>query len=538
MSDAWPLVLMTTEGFSAFLGRLHPMILHLPIGFLVALACLETAGILFRRPIPRDATGLLVILLALSAVASAGTGLLLSREHSGGAEVLGWHRSGGIVVAVLGLVLAFFHRRLQRQGSQEGAALPYRMVLALTLVVLTVTAHLGASMTHGSDFLLAPLRSKNPPTPPQTNAASVADSSFAAHIAPIFQSRCQSCHGTERKKGGLSLHEPLALFAGGDSGAPIQKGNPGASLLIQRMKLPLEEEGHMPPAQKPQPTSAEIRLIEAWIEAGAATSGRIEAVDRLVVHAGPKTEFTPHPTGLQAPSELALSALRSERVETQLGPGAADGLALDFAARAGDADDALVSRLVDPVAESVTELHLARSRIGDGVGKTLQRMSSLRRLDLRHTKVTKELVRSLLSLRHLESLNLAGTELQDLKSEDVPELPALKRLTLWNAKVPENVVAELRSRRPGLIIEIGEHAPAAVITSESEVLLSSDAPKLESKNPGSSTPEPKLPSCPVTGAAASPAHTVEFEGRTVAFCCPECKKKFLANPEAYRAKLP
>jgi YHS domain-containing protein len=31
---------------------------------------------------------------------------------------------------------------------------------------------------------------------------------------------------------------------------------------------------------------------------------------------------------------------------------------------------------------------------------------------------------------------------------------------------------------------------------------------------------------------------VEYEGKKVYFCCPECKGKFNADPEKYIAKLP
>ena len=32
---------------------------------------------------------------------------------------------------------------------------------------------------------------------------------------------------------------------------------------------------------------------------------------------------------------------------------------------------------------------------------------------------------------------------------------------------------------------------------------------------------------------ATTRHKVEYQGRTIAFCAPSCKKMFLADPEAY-----
>ena len=46
-------------------------------------------------------------------------------------------------------------------------------------------------------------------------------------------------------------------------------GKAAESLMIRRLLLPLSQDDHMPPEGKPQPTSAEIGLLEWWINAGA-----------------------------------------------------------------------------------------------------------------------------------------------------------------------------------------------------------------------------------------------------------------------------
>jgi YHS domain-containing protein len=42
--------------------------------------------------------------------------------------------------------------------------------------------------------------------------------------------------------------------------------------------------------------------------------------------------------------------------------------------------------------------------------------------------------------------------------------------------------------------------------------------------------------CPVSGQPAKEAHTVEFNGGKVAFCCPNCPKAFEKNTEKFAAK--
>jgi len=44
--------------------------------------------------------------------------------------------------------------------------------------------------------------------------------------------------------------------------------------------------------------------------------------------------------------------------------------------------------------------------------------------------------------------------------------------------------------------------------------------------------------CPVTtDEAVEPGITVEYEGKTIGFCCKNCKRKFLKSPETYLASL-
>ena len=44
--------------------------------------------------------------------------------------------------------------------------------------------------------------------------------------------------------------------------------------------------------------------------------------------------------------------------------------------------------------------------------------------------------------------------------------------------------------------------------------------------------------CPVMGNPIDKNVFVEYKGKKVYFCCPDCKAKFNADPEKYVAKLP
>jgi len=47
-------------------------------------------------------------------------------------------------------------------------------------------------------------------------------------------------------------------------------GKSAESELMRRARLPLEDDDHMPPEGKPQPTSDELAVLAWWIDAGAA----------------------------------------------------------------------------------------------------------------------------------------------------------------------------------------------------------------------------------------------------------------------------
>lgn len=54
---------------------------------------------------------------------------------------------------------------------------------------------------------------------------------------------------------------------------------------------------------------------------------------------------------------------------------------------------------------------------------------------------------------------------------------------------------------------------------------------------GFASAAPVNTTCPVAGKPAKPNCTTQYEGKTVAFCCGNCKGKFEADPAKYAAKI-
>ncbi len=79
----------------------------------------------------------------------------------------------------------------------------------------------------------------------------------------ILANRCVSCHGPEKKKGGLDLSRRASAMAGGETGAAIVPGRPADSLLVERVTA-----GEMPP--QGELSKEEVATIRVWVEAGAS----------------------------------------------------------------------------------------------------------------------------------------------------------------------------------------------------------------------------------------------------------------------------
>jgi uncharacterized membrane protein len=99
---------------------------------------------------------------------------------------------------------------------------------------------------------------------------------FAGIIEPILRQHCVACHGAEKQKADLRLDTFEALLRGGQNGPVIQAGRATDSPLIQRLLVPLEADGRMPPEDQPQPTAEEIAVLQWWVNAGAPANEKIQ----------------------------------------------------------------------------------------------------------------------------------------------------------------------------------------------------------------------------------------------------------------------
>ncbi|MDP6442425.1 MAG: PSD1 and planctomycete cytochrome C domain-containing protein [Pirellulaceae bacterium] len=88
---------------------------------------------------------------------------------------------------------------------------------------------------------------------------------FEKNVRPLLAEKCWECHGPKKSSGNLRLDSATAVARGGDSGAPVQPGEPNESLLIEAVRR--RSELKMPP-DRPL-SSSEIVALEKWVSGGA-----------------------------------------------------------------------------------------------------------------------------------------------------------------------------------------------------------------------------------------------------------------------------
>jgi uncharacterized membrane protein len=181
------------DDWQQFLGRFHPLAVHLPIGFLLLVPLLEIAGAF--RPALREAAGFVLALAFASSVLALTLGMLLAYGSGNTGTLVTRHMAGGIALTI-GLLCCSLARPWWIQRS---VPIFYPALLACMMPLLFWTADQGGSITHGSNYLTAymPAGLKRLTL---LNTKTTPSSFYAMHINPIFDSNCATCHGAAKNK--------------------------------------------------------------------------------------------------------------------------------------------------------------------------------------------------------------------------------------------------------------------------------------------------------------------------------------------------
>ncbi|MEX2233086.1 MAG: c-type cytochrome domain-containing protein [Cyclobacteriaceae bacterium] len=464
-----------TSDWILFFGRFHPLVLHLPIGFLILAFSLELLSRFDRFSQYKYAVGFVLLAGAVSAVVAAMLGYMLSQEGGYDADLLAAHQWTGIGVAIAALS-AYFLR--MKSGSTRVFDKTYLTVMSLMMVFLLVAGHYGGSLTHGSDFLVqympdgirsvAGLSEEQEREVNQITNLQEAEV-FDNIIYPILDARCTSCHNKEKRKGELMMQTREGLMKGGENGPVLLPGNAEKSSLVQRIHLPEMDDDHMPPKGKRQLTDEQVELLTWWVNEGAPFEKRVMAMNLnekilsiLNTLVDPDANKTEVEILLASPvkpvDEKTLKALKIRGVVARPVSAEVNWLQANANSAHNHPVDSLMAAFAD-VSEQLTWLNLGETGATDKILSSIAMFKNLTRLSLEKTKVTDEGLKHLEGLSYLEYLNLYGTNISDKGIQQLAGLKNLRKLYVWQTKVTIAGADSLRRALPALEINLGQDNP-------------------------------------------------------------------------------
>lgn len=456
---------------AVWIGRFHPVFLHLPIGIFILVLLQEIFG--FMRNEKEKGVGFPLALGVLSSIAAVICGYMLWLSGDGSYGDIGErHLWGGTIFTSAVIATAVIKKWVLLNGWM---VISYKIPLFASVGIMFFTSHDGGTMTHGKGFL-----TKEAPGPikailgikdeDKDQEQVVAEPEvYADIIQPIFDRRCVACHKEGKTKGRLRMDSFEWVMKGGKEGDAITPGDAEDSNIVYRITLPLEDEEHMPPEGKSQVESDELLVIRWWIDQGADPKVKvadaempeeIEAiVSKLVEIPDPKeVADKTQPEGHGKPDK-ALKDLLAKITDKYPGTLTFEsqksaGVVLSAVSLRSKLGDSEFAEFV-PVIPHLVGADLSASAIGDSSVSKLADASRLKMLRLGQTGISDKSADTLAALSELESLNLYGTQVTDVTLLRLATLPKLKKLYLWQTKVTEQGVKQFMERLPECEVVLG-----------------------------------------------------------------------------------
>jgi len=438
---------MTFLDIPTFFGRLHPLAVHLPIGFLLMAAILDWTSYFSKYKHLRQATPFVLLLGAISAIITCILGWILSTTGEYSYQTLQYHQYGGIGLALLSIGLYLINTpKIKNKLSLRPSIISFTFLPMVLL--MGFVGHMGGNLTHGSEYLtLDTLLEKKREKPETLEEALV----YEDVIAPILENKCVQCHGQDKRKGELLLSSFESIRKGGKHGPVIKAGASMESELIKRVTLDPKNEEFMPTDGKTPLTETEIALLNWWIESGAsgpstkltslAGFATIEgtAADYLELGDGQgtdqKTDSNQAPLNPNIPAEVDENQLA--KIEKQgftvrkmnLNP-----VMLDVAVAQNNIENPPNLEVLSPLAKNIIWLNLSGSNFTDESLSPLSEFENLEKLRLEENPIGNGSLKYLSKLNYLNALNLYKTNVNSAGLVQLKELDSLKTVYLWQTQ--------------------------------------------------------------------------------------------------------
>jgi len=381
-------------------------------------------------------------------------------------------------------------------------------------------------------------------------------------INPVFEARCQHCHGPNKDKGKLRMDSKALLLKGGRGAGTeiIVGGDVEASELVYRITLPADDEEAMPPmeeGEKHNPvTEEELSVIKSWIELGASFDLKISELDEsarkmasLVLKNLPAKKAEAHdltapklPIVPQADKQV-IAAI--ENIGILVMPVAENTNTLYVnASYIGKNFDDTAAKALLPISEQILWLNLAKTGITDKSGPLLSTFKNLTRLHLEGTNISDAFPPFLSNLQNIEYLNLYSTGLTDSSIPHFQKLKKLQKIFLWKTNITaagvdlfresftdRNTYLSIKNKYKKMKDDFDK------FSLREKKRLSALETEVQKANESSQDKISINSQCPVSGKPSNLNISCNFEGRKISFCSEDDKAKFLKDSESYRSKI-
>jgi uncharacterized membrane protein/mono/diheme cytochrome c family protein len=430
------------------IGRLHPLLVHLPIGILLLAILFEWLPTRKKYRYLKRSIHPILLVGSGTAIFSCLTGYMLSQSGEYESGIVGWHQWMGISLTVYSLGYAWMR-------SEKAFKSFHKIFSAVLLVLLMITGHLGGSLTHGEDYLTAGLASSSSIDVSKVNLQEAVF--YDDLVKPILEDKCYGCHGTSKQKGKLRLDDAEHILKGGKGGVVIVAGKTDESELIDRMLLPLDDEDHMPPKEKKQLNEKEIEILKTWIASGAdfkksvKDAGQLAALEKIISSEKIVSISDIPSAEIQPADQIALNEL--QKMGVVIIPVATNSNYLSANLINATSLDSAID-LLNKVKEQLVWLKAGDQPVTDSHLIKISMLTKLTRINLDHAQITDAGLANLKSLTSLIYLNLNNTKISAAGISNLSSLK-LQSLYLYGTNIKAEEVASAKKVLPGTNIEIG-----------------------------------------------------------------------------------
>ena len=424
--------------FLQWMGKFHPLALHFPIvfGFLISVYFLFFQN----RRISTVTEKLLLAINAIFATVVALFGLLLSLHNGYDADAILWHKWGGIAVALLSWLFIYM----------LNLKVTFKKILAvLFLIILVGSTHKGAQITHGVNALSFP-KAINPETDNKLTADTATVYQLA--IAPILNQKCVSCHGIEKTKGDLQLHNPESILSGGESGDVINDG-----ILLKSIHLPQEDENHMPPDGKLQLTAEEKAILRLWVKTGGNFTLKLKELtesDSLFLLVNKYQAAVNQKASLNF-NLPGLEEFNSNYCSVNYLFNGSDEVEVNFFQGINYNRENL--KKLEKIKTSIVSLNMQGMPLTKEDIDFIVQFSNLQKVNLNSTGLEISLLESLKTLTKLKSVSISGIDFDETEFDKFLDGAKFASLNVWSQKAGKKQLEKVIAKYPGINIIVGDN---------------------------------------------------------------------------------